>query len=623
MKYIKYILFIAISITTLLTSCEKHDESDPIEKIYSEWKYISNESLDGWTGGICNDICYIVENVDTVSQLNYIYLNLFDAGPEKGLAFTIDQENKVSSFFFQNKQYRVYQIESTLYIAELDESGNTVNTIGYALDTSVDTNSKVCTKSGIDEFSETLELFEGAKETIETITGIPEMAQNVIDRGVLNAIRDEVLNISLLKEIKQLEKPLEKIDALEEALEIARENEQTNMFGSIGISIVNVVKQSANSFVVTVRLTNIVSAPYIWYDFKFQSHYNNLYCGVVGGNKYTYYYVWPSYYNCMYPSATRAVSRGSNSCEMSFLISVNQTYGTIRFRPYIISEREFDGYIAYPKGEFIRYGNGVEYQFNNSSIDYCRTVSATYVPSSDEVRFQGAVNVFQYCEKNTEWGIYMMKNGQRQLFPSKSSALQSSIIDFTAPASEMTLYYNSFTAEYAAQLGVYHKYPDGTISYGDITNCVFTYESYPKIKFTSASITGTREYKRESSPSLFGANPGDDEEDDEEEEEEDVYDYITAFSQSFEIEGAFWIQAVHYSSEGTPSFISPSYSVTKDGSFRTKGEIHYNSNMTNLNSTSYYQLELRDGSILPIHYSSYVNQLRWSGDEKITNVDWN
>lgn len=613
-------------LSVFFISCNEIEEPQEEPEVIPEWFVMDESSLCGWTNGIFNQNCFVLGK--TAEDIGYIYMSLFSANEDEGVIMMRDTEGNISSVIIGDRTWKVSESESTILLSEFDEDGVCLNTISFVPDSDA-TKAGIMTKAE-DSHDNFLECIEEGKELLEKISGIQDMAQNVVDRGLVNAIRDEIVQAGALKKYKKFEKlnDVQKkkvedlLDHIDSEVEDFRENESLNMFGHIGIEILDVYTQGADSYIVNARVYNINTAPSYWFDYKLECHPNELFCGVVAGDKTIYYNIWPSYYTCMYQSAMKSVPQGANSHNMSFLMSgINTTGTTVRFRPYIISGRELDGYIAYPKGEFVIYGNGVEYVDNYAYIDNCRTISAEYDGSADAVRFQASVNVTHYCENGEKWGIFMMKDGSRQMFPAKSPSLRTDIVDVTFPVNEMSLNYNAYSASCQVSFGVYNLHKDGSYSYSELEPFELNYTERPTIEFTSASIIGTRSTERNPRMALMSSNP-DDEEEEEEEEEEEGYDYVTAFEQSFTITGALWLNAVHYASHGTPTFSASSYSVTKDGNFRTSGKIYYDSDMVSLDSESYYSLELRNGSIIPEYYGSYVNKLHWSGDEEITNVQW-
>lgn len=610
----------------LFLSCNKtEDKLGDGKKTISEWYYIDEASLGEWSAGVCNDKCYMAEYIGYEGGNHYVYANLFDAANNAGVTFTIDADNKVSAMLYDEYTFRIYYEDEILYLTEVDENGDNVNTVACPLPKSISTSKSCMIRTKADDDGITC-VMESLPDYLD-IFQAGMTAQNVIDRGLFNAIRDEVSILSVLKKYKRLEKVLEKSDDIDDRIGEIREWEQERILGNASVSIGSIVKQGNGAFSVTVRASGLNTVPSIWYDYTLNSHSNRLYFGVVAGDKTVYRSVWPSYYTCQYQSSLQSLPLGGGSFTYSFHMSGITNNETIRFRPYIISDRELDGYIVHPKGEYLAYGEGQEYAQNTAFIENCKTISSKYNNGQDNVEFQCGIDVMQFCGNGEQWGIYMIdKNGQRKMFPAHNANAKSAVVEFSVPVDEMTLNYSDYSAIHSARFGVFILYKDGTFSYSDATSYNLSYSERPSIEFTSATILGTRSNKAKSSgksmynSQLYDSDNGDDEE--EEEEEDEDADYVTEFEQTFVINGAMWISAINYTSTGTPRFSVQSASISQNGTYRTRGLILYDSKMISLSATSYYSLVLRNGSTVPAHYGCYINKLYWSGEEEITNVDW-
>ena len=444
------------------------------------------------------------------------------------------------------------------------------------------------------------------------------------------------------------------------------EKVKNDIYASAEIMIMNVSNDDNDNYMVTVDISGISSIPSIYKE-GFLKYDNTVYCGVVAypdRNKGL-----PSYYNndgiILSPTP---VSLSTN--RRTFTISVAHNPSKVIFRPFLITEREQQtGDWAMGRGKYIKYGEAFRYDSNSSRIYSYKQTAADY--ESDVIVFNADVEVFNHSGNNEQWGLYInLDNGLKGRFPSQygNETLGLTSVKFTVPIDDenLELDYNNYKATYKKNIGVYHMDEAGNYTYGEMKECEFIYNTSPSIKFMQVEIISTEEQVNKSRNSGHGhgngsnagggiagnegeggsnpgggideneggSNPGggiDENEGDNSNNEETNNDsdenkdknYVTKFTQTFELKGSLWIKHIDYiKDEGSPIFESQSGQPTKDNVYTTTGTIKYSSKASNLSAITRYSITLRDGRELNLGERCYYNRLYWSGENKITNVNW-
>ena len=649
----KCIYLFGFCILLLLNACQEDDEVIQKEEELLptledvEWSYIEEDALSGWDVGFCAEKSYVLVKTDTLDKASIIYVNSFKKGYD-GIIVTVDSEERFYTIISNNKTYGLYREGNKVFISEIDEEGNFVNNSSFSYVDDLNDNSRAF--SGYtDAEAVRIEKLKKAKEVVGYIDFSLGLAQEFVDRGFWSTVSGELLTLGVSSKLKLLTRSKlvdklklnqhdedcleEYIDHVEGIVEDTHGNIISGLMGNIGTEIERVYKKrdiTGNSiYYVDVRITGINSVPTTWKDFLLRDHENDIYCAVVAGDGFTYWNVYPSYYNCQSMSAEFFIPRNCGSVCKTFAMQGGPSYGTIKFRPLVISskERASEVNVFFPRGQFIEYGTPWVYENKYGSIYWCETTSVYY--ESDKVQFKGYVEVNSNCEDDERWGIYYINdNGLPMHFELHNSNVKRSLVQFTQPVDKLLLDYDKWIATYAEELGVYRVDEDGTYSYDEMEKFEFVYDIEPNIKFTYADIIGTREVKSESAsraaPGPGGEGDGDDDDDeDDDEDDSDKKEYVTEFIQYFDIKGSLWIKQIDYvKDEGTPTFETQSGQPMKDKSYTTKGTIKYNAKMPNISAITRYSITLRNGRQVQLGEGCYSNKLYWSGENKITNVDW-
>lgn len=630
----------------LLGGC-KDDDEDVLQKEETiledvEWSYVEGgeEALDGWSEGVCSENCYVLIKTDTLDKTNLVYINSFKKGND-GIIMKIDEEARFYTIKSNNKTYGFYKDGNKVYVSEIDKNGTFINNTSFTQTENSISKSRAFSGYTDAEIAR-VEKLKAVKEGLGYFQFGLGLAQDFVDRGFWSTVSGELLTLGVSSKLKLLtrSKLVEKfklnqhdedcleefIDQAEGIMEDTQKNIITGLMGNIQTEIERVYKKqdiTGNTvYYVDVRITGINSVPTTWKDFLLRNHENDIYCTVVAGDGFTYWNVYPSYYNCQSMSGEFFIPRGGNTIYKTFTIMGMPGYGTIKFRPLVISSKERASEVNafFPRGQFIEYGTPFEYENHYSSIYWCETTSVYY--EADKVQFKGYVEVNVDCEDGEQWGIfYIGDNGTPMHFQPHYSSLKTSLVQFTPSVNELSLDYTSWKATYSKELGVYHVNEKGFYSYGELKKFEFVYDTPPSIRFTNARILGTRENKINNDSRAVAPNPGDEEE--EEKKEEDGKEYITSFTQTFDVKGSLWISSINYVKDsGTPSFEAQSGVPMKDKSYTTKGTITYKEKIPNLSSVTRYSITLRNGSQMQMNGRYYLNRLYWSGEDKITNVNW-
>ena len=652
----KFLSLFYLCILLLLGGCTNDDETiqkeeEPILEDV-EWAYIEEDALGGWSDGFCSENCYALIKNDTLDRTDLIYINSFKKGND-GIVIKVDLEGKFYTIISNKKTYTICREGNKGYFSEINKEGKFENTVTFTWD-KASTSRVGYLPDYTDVEAVRVENLKIVKEAVGYIDFSLGLSQEFIDRGFLSTVAGELLTLGVASKLKLLtrSKLLQKLklnghdeDVLDETLDNAEGVVESalgffinGLMGNIGTEIERVYRKqdiTGNTvYYVDVRITGINSVPTTWKDFLLRNYENDIYCTVVAGNGYDYWNVFPSYYNCQSMSGEFFIPRGSNTIYKTFTIIGMPGYGTIKFRPLVISSKERASEVnaLFPRGQFIEYGSPFIYENKYSSIYWCETTSVHY--ESNKIQFKGYVEVNNYCDDGEQWGIYYIgDNGTPMHFQPHNSNLKTSLIQFTVPIDDLHLNYTNWEATFSKELGVYHINEEGLCSYyGELENFDFVYDTPPSIKFTNARILGTREENNENGSRAAPGPGGDEDEDDDEDEEEDDDDdeddddkksYITSFTQTFDIKGSLWISRINYvKDEGSPTFEAEAGQPMTDKSYTTKGTISYKAKTPNLSAITRYSITLRNGKSIELGNGCYYNRLYWSGENKITDVDW-
>ena len=636
--YFIFLLFIC--------SCQRDEQvinnDDEADNTNVEWYHIAEEDLYGWDQGFCAEQCYALIKTDTLDKTSIIYINSFE-NDKSGIIVSLDANSQFYTFIAGDKKTLLCREGNKLYITKMDNEGNFISNSSFNYTEFQSVASRVLPDYTGAEAAR-VEKLGMIKETLGYLAFGMELAQDMVDRGFWSTIGREMLTLGISSKTKLIIKSKlalkyglndhdldvlgEFLDQAEGVVEDTRNGVIRNLLGNIDTEIEKVYKKRSITgdpvFYVDVRISGINSVPSTWKDFLLRDHINEISCMVVAGAKTVYNDVFPSYYNCQSMSHEFMITRGTNSMRITFPIMGLSDYLVLKFRPLVLSskERSQDVGAFFQRGEFIRYGTPAIYENKYAYIESCKTKSVNY--ESNKVQFHGFVDVTNYCEDDEQWGIYYInENGQPIHFEPKHTNLRNSEVYFSATLDELSYDYEKWEATYTEGLGVYYIDGNGNYSYGELKDFDFVYDVRPTIEFLSAEILGTRKVNDAKSRNVMLAAPGGGDENDEDDEEEKCDEYITEFIQIFKVEGSLWIDHLDYvKDEGKPNFESESGKLVRDGTYKTRGSISYNSKLPNVSAITRYAITLRDGTTIDKKYGSYVNRLYWSGEEKITNVEW-
>ena len=122
----------------LLGGC-KDDDEDVLQKEETiledvEWSYIEEgeESLDGWSEGVCSENCYVLIKTDTLDKTKLVYINSFRRGND-GIIMKIDEEARFYTIISNNKTYGFYKDGNKVYVSEIDKDGTFINNSSFIL----------------------------------------------------------------------------------------------------------------------------------------------------------------------------------------------------------------------------------------------------------------------------------------------------------------------------------------------------------------------------------------------------------------------------------------------------------------------------------------------------------
>lgn len=606
---------------------------------------IAEESLNGWDAGFTLKSGYCVGKRDTIDGTSTLHFNYFKNEAVNGMTVVFDENDEILNIIIGEDFYFVHKEGEYIYLTQVDNKGQFQNQKKLLSPNKSVSKSRSgimkLTKEGIETLIQKMiyDIGEEGWDKIgksKDVIFSPDDSQSIVDgnywsAAVLLALAGVGLAASgggALVAAGLVVVPM----LVDEVKDFWYESARNNLYGSASVSIINVSENKSNNYTVVLELTNTNSIPSKYYEwFKLVEYDNTVELGVVAGEKRI---TLPSYYH--HEAITTTLLYPNISRRTITVTLPNKYRSETVFRPFLISDREYenkDHFMAVSRGKYIRYGDSYVYKENNySSIIGCETTSANY--EANKVQIKGYVNIFNDCKKDERWGVYFRtKNGDFGYFDTHNANLERSLIQFTPSVDELELDFSKWKVVYKKELGVYHIDEKGNYTYGEMKECEFVYyDEKPNIKFTHAEIIGTREEKNESgsraAPGPGGDDDGDDDDDDDDDDDNDDDDkktFITEFTQTFDVKGSLWIDRLDYvKDEGAPKFEVESGRPLKDGTYTKKGTIKYTAKMPNVSAITRYSITLKDGRQVSYSVSGgyYFNRLYWSGENKITDVDW-
>lgn len=640
----KFFYWLSLSLFFLLGGCKNDDT--PIQQEESlptleemEIAYIAEESLNGWDAGISFKGGYCVGKRDTIDGTSTLHFNFPNSDADNGITMVFNKEGNIMNIIYANNFFIVNDDNNYTHYTQMDDEGKIIGSYKYNSRLKDDKDSRGLADLGDQLIKMTSKEFmkcciDGAGYGLDLRDILNNnTSQSVVDgnyrafllfsgfavAGLAAAAGGASLPVLAAIIIADL--------AVDKILDARYESARANLYGDTEVSIINVSKDDSYNYTVVLEITNANTIPSKYYEwFGLKEYDNTVECGVVASKTHI---SLPSVYN--HEAITNVLLHPNISRRRITVTLPKNYYQTITFRPFLITEREYenkDKYLAYSRGKYVRYGNAYTYNnTNQSAIISCETISAYY--ESDKVQFKGYVEPFVHCKENEKWGVYFRtQNGSFGHFEAQGINLTRSLVQFTPSINDLNLDFFRWEATYITDLGIYHVDNKGNYTYGEMKKCRFVYDTPPSIKFTNARILGTREENNENGSRAAPGPGGDGDEDEDEDEDEDDDDddkksYITSFTQTFDVKGSLWINRINYvKDEGSPTFESEAGQPMADKSYTTKGTISYKAKTPNLSAITRYSITLRNGNQLQMGVGYYKNRLYWSGENKITDVDW-
>lgn len=652
----------------LLGACQEEEEVVQKEEVQlptleeMEVALIAEESLNGWDAGFNYKGGYCVGKRDTINGTSTLYINYHGGEAKEGMTLIFNEYDELVNIFFNEYYYSLQEVDGYIILNQMDSDGNFIASRNWETEKTGTRNvagavsnvaklswkaiasclkkvqdkkvfnfrsTKYMNKEEINIEKMKYEIGGGFIDMIQIPGDTQESAINKLDLALLGTFT--IAGLAATASLPVTATLVIGSAVIDISQNVYYYNAKKDIYGSANVSIINVSNDNSGNYILTVDISGINSIPPKYKEFLI-NYDNTVYCGVVANSSNEL--APPSYYCCQGIASNSVPVTPSTSRRIYTMRGITGDPNDIIFRPYLITEREYKtGTWSMGRGKYIKYGESVRYKKNSSSIYRNNTTAAEY--ETGTIVFKGDVEIFNWCSKEEQWGLYInLDNGLKGRFPIQNQNTSITSVQFTVPIDDDNLYlnYDKWTATYKKEIGVYHINEKGEYTYGAMDECEFVYYEKPNIKFTYAEIIGTREEKNENG-SRAVPNPddewkddddGDDDDgDDDDGDDDDKKTFITEFTQTFDVKGSLWIDRLDYvKDEGAPKFEVESGRPLKDGTYTKKGTIKYTAKMPNLSAITRYSITLKDGSQASYLGGYYSNRLYWSGENKITDVDW-